>query len=239
MSAGELSGLNESTRIQLPGTVKHYERHLLICTGQIGWPARIESGGGYIQALSESLAANKSLRPKAVKLTACDEPSRELARGVDAGYDILIFPDHVRYLGVHIEDFPALIDEHLVGGKVVSSLAHIRLAGWHVFVCVHGQRDERCGQCGPPIAARFRDEVADRGRSGEIAVRQTSHVGGHAFAGNVLIYPGGDWYGYVTPDDVPRLIDEHILGDQIVTDLWRGRMGTTPDEQLAQAKSWM
>jgi (2Fe-2S) ferredoxin len=70
-------------------------------------------------------------------------------------------------------------------------------------------------------------ELADR-----VTVRRTSHVGGHAFAGNVLIYPGGDWYGYVTPEDIPRLVENHLVEGQIVTDLWRGRMGMIPEVQI-------
>ena len=65
---------------------------------------------------------------------------------------------------------------------------------------------------------------------------RTSHVGGHRFAGNVLIYPGGDWYGYVTPEDVPRLIERHLLGGTVVTELWRGRMGLLPEAQVEQVK---
>jgi (2Fe-2S) ferredoxin len=237
MSADELSGLDESTRTPLPGTVKHYDRHLFICTGQVGWPARIESHG-YIQRLSESLAANEILRPKEVKLTACDEPSINLPDSADPGYDILVYPDSIRYLGLRAGDFPALIGEHLVGGNVASSLANSQLKGWHVFVCVHSQRDERCGRCGPPVVTRFQVELARRSLSEEVAVRRCSHVGGHAYAGNVIIYPGGDWYGYMTPEDVPRLIEQHILGGRPVADLWRGRMGTNPEEQIAQAEKW-
>jgi hypothetical protein len=35
-----------------------------------------------------------------------------------------------------------------------------------------------------------------------------SHVGGHKFAGNVLLFSSkieGEWLGYVTPDDVPSI----------------------------------
>jgi (2Fe-2S) ferredoxin len=63
-------------------------------------------------------------------------------------------------------------------------------------------------------------------------------VGGHRFAGNVLIYPGGDWYGYVTPEDVPRIVDEHIIKGEILVDLWRGRLGMTPEEQQEQMDVW-
>lgn len=239
-------GDNRPDKAPLPGTVKLYERHLFICTGQSDWPARIEVGGGFSQAITEAMAPYLDEMALKVKVTACDEPSLrqpEIASGrynqvQSNAYDLLLFPDGIRYLGVRPFDLPSLVKDHLVGGLVSDQIPHQTLTGKHVFVCVHGRRDERCGLCGPPLAARFQAELANRELLDQITVRRTSHVGGHAFAANVLIYPGGDWYGYVTPDDVPRLIDQHLLQGEIVSDLWRGRMGLGPEQQVEQAASW-
>ncbi|MCI0398285.1 MAG: sucrase ferredoxin [Chloroflexi bacterium] len=214
-----IDSTNLDTLPSLAGTVKFYQRHLFICTGRADWPERIEQGGGFPQALAEAVAPHLEAMPLKVKLTACDEPSP------DDGHDLLVFPDAVRYLGVRPADFPALINDHLVGNQLSERIPHQPLAGWHVFVCVHGRRDERCGRCGPPLAARFQAELAARALSDQVTVRRTSHVGGHAYAGNVLIYPGGEWYGTVTPEDVPELIEQHLLAGNVVTRLWRGRMG--------------
>jgi (2Fe-2S) ferredoxin len=35
----------------------------------------------------------------------------------------------------------------------------------------------------------------------------------------VVLYPQEIWYGGVTPDDVPRIIDETILGGRVLEDL--------------------
>jgi (2Fe-2S) ferredoxin len=209
----------------LPGTVKFYQRHLFVCTGHAGWPAKIESDGGFLQAVWEAMTPRMPEMPLKVKMTACDEVS------LGQGYDLLVFPDAVRYLGVREADLPALVEDHLVGNRVSQRIPHERLMGRHVFVCVHAERDARCGACGPPLAEAFIAGLAARGLGEQVTVRRTSHVGGHRFAGNVLIYPGGDWYGYVTPNDVPRIIGEHILKGKIVTDLWRGRMGLSPEQQ--------
>jgi (2Fe-2S) ferredoxin len=210
----------------LPGSVKLYRRHVLVCTGTGEWPSHIDTGGGFLQALSEAMAARQDAMPLPVKVTACDEPGR------GAGHDLLVFPDQVRYLGVRESDFPALIEDHLVGDRVSERIRHEPLAGRHVFVCTHGARDERCGLAGPPLIEGFRAALEARGLAQEVAVRATSHVGGHRYAGNVLIYPGGDWYGYVTPAHVEVLVDQHILAGEIVRELWRGRMGLTPEEQI-------
>lgn len=208
----------------LLGTVKFYQRHLLICSGQADWPKYIDQDGGFGQALSEAVAARAAEMSIVVKITLCDAPSR------GAGYDLLVWPDQVRYLGLQPADLPILVEDHLVHNRVSLRLAHVPLPGPHILICTHGQRDARCGACGEPLRARFRRELAARGLA--IPLLATSHVGGHEYAGNVLIYPEGDWYGYVTPEDVPRLIDQHLLGGQIVRERWRGRMGLSREEQM-------
>jgi (2Fe-2S) ferredoxin len=42
----------------------------------------------------------------------------------------------------------------------------------------------------------------------------------------VVIYPQAIWYGGVRPEDVPRIIEETILGGRILEDL------LIPDEKL-------
>ena len=219
-------------RDTLFGTVRFYQRHIFVCTGQADWPAKIDIGGGFLQALAEAVAAREAEIPDVVKLTACDEPP------TGSGYDLILFPDGIRYHDVHEADLPRFVEDRLVHNRHVDGLDQTLLTGTHVFVCIHQRRDPRCGACGPAIAERFRAELQQRGLLGAVTVRQTSHVGGHQHAGNVIIYPGGTWYGRVTPDDVPRIIDQHIVAGQIVTDLWRGEMGLTKPEQRERASAW-
>ena len=204
----------------LQHTVKFYQRHLFICTGTTDWPAHIEQDGGFVQALSEAIAAQVRACRRSLKLNVCDEPSR-----VAGAFDLLVFPDMVRYLGLTEANVPAFVEDHVLGDHDGSALPCEPLTGRHIFICTHNSRDPRCGVCGPVLTKLWRAEVQQRGLSGQVHVHQTSHVGGHQYAGNVLIYPEGDWYGYVTPAGVPRLVEEYILRGNIVSDLWRGRMG--------------
>lgn len=209
--------------------MKPYQRHLFVCTGRPDWPARIEQGDGYLQILAEAIAACQGEMPFKAKLTACDEPTR------GPGYDILVFPEAIRYLNVTEADFSTLVEDHLIGNRLSPHLRREPLPGRHVFVCVHQARDPRCGECGPAVAQQFRQTLAARGLADSVFVHQTSHVGQHALAGNVLIYPGGDWYGLVTPAVVHRLVEEHLLQGQIVATHWRGRLGLSPEQQRALA----
>jgi len=60
-----------------------------------------------------------------------------------------------------------------------------------------------------------------------------SHIGGHKYAGNVIVYRNtgstsfGDWYGYVNVKDVSRLLESSIVKGEIVQDLYRGRTGVS------------
>ncbi|KAF9590247.1 hypothetical protein IFM89_032025 [Coptis chinensis] len=60
------------------------------------------------------------------------------------------------------------------------------------------------------------------------------------YAGNVIVFGAGSdgkvkghWYGYVTPDDVPLLLDQHIGKGEVVEHLWRGEV-CHPYEEKAE-----
>merc|ERR1712228_364789 len=99
----------------------------------------------------------------------------------------------------------------------------------HVFICAHTQRDARCGYCGP----RLIDQTMGTSPGGKaVRVRKCSHVGGHEFAGNALVFEEscGDFYGYVSPD----VIDDVISGKARYGELWRGGLGLSKEEMAAR-----
>lgn len=133
-----------------------------------------------------------------------------------------------------------------------------------VLICGHGGRDVRCGITGPILRDQFESTLPDKGLrvlkgpvqiahgeerarlpgpAGEEAgmisrVGLISHIGGHKFAGNVIIYlpPGmktadgqkhplegcGIWYGRVEPKHVEGIVQETVLGGRVIEDLFRG-----------------
>ena len=67
----------------------------------------------------------------------------------------------------------------------------------HTQVCVHGTRDPRCGEIGPQLISSLQESLAALGDSEhveDVRVHAVSHVGGHKFAANLVVYPQGDWY---------------------------------------------
>jgi len=81
-----------------------------------------------------------------------------------------------------------------------------------------------------------------------IKVGEVAHVGGHKYAANVLLYPGGEWLGKIVPSGVPALLDLVASeGPEEAKDHYpfvlahsRGRMGVDKEvhrqlfEQLAE-----
>ena len=140
----------------------------------------------------------------------------------------------------------------------------IRVKGPIILVCGHNTRDTRCGILGPLLHAEFCSYVKEnsyfpvgtqppsyaersirdkrRGRyTGQISgsrVTLTSHISGHAFAGNVVIYlpktfkmPSGElsplagmgiWYGRVEPRHVWGIMEETVQRGSVIQELLRG-----------------
>ena len=144
-----------------------------------------------------------------------------------------------------------------------------------VLICGHGGRDARCGIMGPLLRSEFEDKIQGTGggelelRTGPVEIESyedrsrtrvtgsssgargvrvglISHIGGHKFAGNVIVYlppslkrEGGEphplaghgiWYGRVEPKHVEGIIKETILNGNVVENLFRG--GIDPKRRI-------
>ncbi len=215
----------------LAGTVKPYQQHLAICTGgpPEWWHARVEEMEGVFAALYAALEA-RSLH-HSIKLTACDVPST----GAE-GFDILLMPDMLVLPEITLDKVDSLAE----------ALAHQFTRGLpfdvrpmpggdHVFVCVHGNRDERCGRWGKPFFLALQREVAEQNAIAH--VHQTSHIGGHRYAATCIVYPQGIWYGDLRPDDAPRLVAQHLIAERLLPEHYRGRLGISSCHQVAEAEA--
>ncbi|SCV67976.1 BQ2448_97 [Microbotryum intermedium] len=63
---------------------------------------------------------------------------------------------------------------------------------------------------------------------GTVGVFKCSHIGGHRYAGNVIIYlPNGTsiWYGRVTPRDVGAIVQTTLIEGKVIPELLRGGLG--------------
>ena len=92
---------------------------------------------------------------------------------------------------------------------------------YHIFVCTssraNGQQKGFChAKEGVSIMAKFMEEIEERDLGGEVYLSNTGCFGICEKGPVVVVYPDNVWYGSVTPDDVPVILDEHIEGGKVV-----------------------
>ncbi|XP_022895104.1 altered inheritance of mitochondria protein 32-like isoform X2 [Olea europaea var. sylvestris] len=226
----------EMYQSNLVGTVDPYDRHLFLCyKSHESWPSRVEDSDSdpLPKLLSSGLKARKNDISVKTRLTIC-EGVDELAL---SDGDVLVFPDMIVYRGLKDSDVDGFIEDVLVNGKPWASGVQEALTGTYVFICAHNNRDRRCGVCGPVLMEKFKEDIESKGLQNQVVVTACSHIGGHKYAGNVIIFSAdaegkisGNWYGYVTPNDVSELIDQQIEKGEIIERIWRGRMGAPVEE---------
>lgn len=154
-------------------------------------------------------------------VTACSERSK------GEGMDILVYPENIRYVGVTLEQVPLFVEWQVVQGKVCPTLKTEPIGIKHlVLVCTHDSRDKRCGRIGPQVMKKLQDILEEKGVGEEtVAVRGSSHLGGHKYAGVIVIYPHGDWYGYMTERNAEKLVDAYLTSNPSdISQYWRGSM---------------
>jgi hypothetical protein len=126
-----------------------------------------------------------------------------------------------------------------------------------ILICGHGGRDERCGKLGPILRDEFEEKLQRQnvpllkeapvaeaevvktevvGYTPTARVGLISHIGGHKWAGNVIVYipPSftdnalagkGIWYGRVGPEHVEGIVAKTVLEGKVIKDLFRGGVG--------------
>lgn len=86
----------------------------------------------------------------------------------------------------------------------------------HVLIC----GGTGCHSSGSAdVMDSFKTELAKNNLENEIKLVQTGCFGLCAIGPVVIVYPEGAFYSQIKPEDVPRIVSEHLLKGRIVTDL--------------------
>jgi hypothetical protein len=93
------------------------------------------------------------------------------------------------------------------------------------LVCTHGRRNVCCARFGGPLAAALAARYPGQ-------VWETTHVGGHRYAANLVILPHGLYYGPVGVDLAAAAIGAYQRGE-ITASRYRGRAGQPKAAQEA------
>ncbi|KAJ2639972.1 hypothetical protein GGF44_002626 [Coemansia sp. RSA 1694] len=232
------------------GTVAAHRHHLVVCNSKPDeWPARVEGLSETISALSRGSAR----LPNRAMVTLSDfAPLPKCGRTSTLDrIDVAVFP-----MGLVAKDLDQSGVEALLSLLARPSLptswsptselpfdhswlelSHNR----HIFVCTHGARDPLCGTHGGQLLKELRQVIGARNLQKHMAAWATSHVGGHKFAANVIVYPRGDWYATWcdrcqgskgTPVADAETIVNVALRDTVWWDAWRGAINMTKEDQI-------
>jgi len=201
-----------------PLRMRPYKQHIFVCTGTSDWKPKISESPGLLGELICALEGEKDYI-----VTACDDrPYGNL--------ELLVFPRRIRIINIlSSQQIPIIL--RFLRNYGTERVDTQKLVKDYVFICSHGARDERCGYCGSILHQKFTEEAAIY--YPKIEIRKCSHIGGHQYAGNVVTFGKGDWFGYVTPKDVHPILkyvnnSRLLLGDEL-KNIFRGRIGHGPD----------
>jgi hypothetical protein len=111
-----------------------------------------------------------------------------------------------------------LLQKNIIGFKPYTEEIYL--------ICTNGQRDICCARFGRPLYSKLHEHYGDR-------IWQTTHLGGHRYAPNLLCLPTGYVYGFVDPSISEGLVANH---DNKILDInrLRGRSHYTPHAQAAE-----
>jgi len=255
-------GLDIDYKRTLDKTVAPYHEHVLVHTATNDWPSKIEDDDRYplAKTLKNSLrTAMLKNNDKGMKNVLITTVSSSNLKGSSIGKNTV----SLMKAGIEFELETSKADrfiESLLDGSERSQLSNARMpttpiTDVTILICGHEARDSRCGIMGPLLLEEFADKLSRKGfgvtsHAGAIQDTQSlkdqnpkytahlgliSHIGGHAFAGNVIIYiPStklfqssplsglGVWYGRVEPKHVEGIIQKTILEGIVIQELRRG-----------------
>ena len=92
----------------------------------------------------------------------------------------------------------------------------------------------------PKIQETFTSEIQKQGLSDEIRVVQTGCFGLCALGPVVIVYPDGTFYSHVTVEDVPEIVEEHLLKGRVVERLVYNEVAAgTAQSDMGEAHAWL
>lgn len=105
----------------------------------------------------------------------------------------------------------------------------------HIFVCCNRREPGNSRGCCDPegseaLREAFKNELKKRKLGPLVRANKAGCLDQCELGPTVVIYPQAIWYGGVQISDVPRILDETVVGGKILDDL------LIPDEKLNQER---
>ncbi|CAL5866257.1 uncharacterized protein PFLUO_LOCUS464 [Penicillium psychrofluorescens] len=234
------SKVKVETSRPLYGHIKEFHAHIVVATGRSDWKEKVEQEKGTLmEALDQPSAKSKHGRFM-VSASNLQLPEHENPQdAMQQATTVLVLPsftfvDRVRPADApefikRFVDTPAAEQQTESGISPASSMsARPCELDYVILLCSHRRRDARCGITAPLIKRELErhlrprglDRDADDTRPGGAGIFFVSHVGGHKFSANVLVYRKKQqqmiWLARVRPEHCEGIVNYTILQGKVV-----------------------
>jgi (2Fe-2S) ferredoxin len=216
----------------LSNTVKPYDIHISFCSdqGPYFWPKDVEEDDVVVhfKSILADSTASSAFPKRKVKFNFCSySPTDKYVLDMHSPISLLVFPQCEMYSFVPSKANIEIFFSHVLGAESTATALPSDIAvstlPWSkiLLVCCHGNRDMRCGRMGPQVVDELRNCV-EQEKLTEVQVLECSHLGGHRFAGTMVSYPSGNWFGNVNKDVAKELLYQSVIRDNILPKYFRG-----------------
>lgn len=87
---------------------------------------------------------------------------------------------------------------------------------FHIFICTNERPAGHPRSCcktknAEELILTFKQEIAKAGIAGQVRAQKAGCLDTCEFGPSVVIYPDNVWYGKVTPQDVPEIVQSHLV----------------------------
>ncbi|KAF7907369.1 uncharacterized protein EAF01_004956 [Botrytis porri] len=226
---------------ELYGHVKGWSTHVLVATGKSDWVRDVaDEKGSVMQAIDHGSVKPSNGK---LMLSASNIPTPSHSTDYSQPTTVLLLPAFIVIDNVTPQSVPALITEFInkaptnmtplgpisipqsLSDPLPSAEQLTSRPSPHralVLLCSQKTRDARCGQSAPLLKKEFERHLRPLGlfrdldddRPGGVGIYFISHVGGHKYSANVMIYRRSDAFGL---DGVERAnTDGDVMPSQVV-----------------------
>lgn len=186
---------------------------------------------------ANSFFALQIIKVSASNIPITDSDGNHTAHRPHTPATVLLLPQFVFVSGVTASNVPSLVSHYVDNQSPTSPPQPPTDDGlspaecphdFAILLCSHKRRDARCGQSAPLLKRELDRHLRAQGlyrdwddtRPGGCGVYFVSHVGGHKFAGNVLIYRRRQqqmiWLARIRPEHCEGVVRYTLLQGKVV-----------------------
>ncbi|MFN7313255.1 MAG: (2Fe-2S) ferredoxin domain-containing protein [Bacteroidota bacterium] len=92
----------------------------------------------------------------------------------------------------------------------------------HIFICTNQKAEGKacCGDTrGTELVNAFKESIRNKGLQTKIRAQRAGCIDACSNGPALVVYPEGTYYGKVTLADVERIVEQHLINNQVVSEL--------------------